>query len=68
MADLTDLTAGELAKGYRAKEFTALDVTRAHLKRIESENPCGSWGVSSRRGARKRRSERARTDRYPDGS
>jgi aspartyl-tRNA(Asn)/glutamyl-tRNA(Gln) amidotransferase subunit A len=37
--ELTDLSAGELAKGYRAKEFSALDATRAHLARIESENP-----------------------------
>lgn len=39
MADLTDLTAVELAKGYRAKAFSAVDATRAHLTRIESENP-----------------------------
>jgi aspartyl-tRNA(Asn)/glutamyl-tRNA(Gln) amidotransferase subunit A len=37
--DLTDLTAKDLAKGYRAKEFSAVDVTRAHLKKIEVENP-----------------------------
>lgn len=37
--DLTSLSAKELAAGYRAKEFTALEVTRAHLKRIEVENP-----------------------------
>jgi len=39
MAELTDLTAKDIAKGYRAKEFSAVDVTRAHLARIESENP-----------------------------
>lgn len=39
MADLTDLTAAELAKGYRAKEFTATEVTGAYLTKIESENP-----------------------------
>lgn len=39
MAELTNLSAVELAKGYRAKEFSALEVTRAHLKRIEAENP-----------------------------
>jgi aspartyl-tRNA(Asn)/glutamyl-tRNA(Gln) amidotransferase subunit A len=37
--ELTDLSAIEIAKGYRAKEFSAVDVTKAHLKRIESENP-----------------------------
>ncbi len=37
--ELTDLTAKEIAKGYRAKEFSAVDVTRAHLLRIEKENP-----------------------------
>ncbi|MBI3573485.1 Asp-tRNA(Asn)/Glu-tRNA(Gln) amidotransferase subunit GatA [Candidatus Kaiserbacteria bacterium] len=37
--ELTDLSAAELAKGYRAKEFSAVDVTKAHLARIESENP-----------------------------
>lgn len=39
MAELTDLTARSLAHGYRAKEFSALDVVRAHLARIETENP-----------------------------
>lgn len=39
MAELTDLSAKEIAAGYRAKEFSALDVTRAHLTRIEAENP-----------------------------
>lgn len=37
--DLTSLTAKEIAKGYRAKEFSAVDVTQAHLKKIEEENP-----------------------------
>lgn len=39
MPELTDLTAKELAVGYRAKQFSAVEVTRAHLKRIEIENP-----------------------------
>ena len=37
--ELTDLTAKELAKGYRAKKFSAVDVTQAHLSRIAAENP-----------------------------
>lgn len=37
--ELTDLTAKELAKGYRAKEFSAVDVARACLARIGTENP-----------------------------
>ncbi len=37
--ELTDLSAAELTKGYRAKAFSALDVTKAHLARIEGENP-----------------------------
>lgn len=37
--ELTDLSATELAKGYRAKEFSALDATKACLARIASENP-----------------------------
>ncbi len=37
--ELTDLSAGELAKGFAKKEFSALDVTRAHHARIETENP-----------------------------
>ena len=39
MPELTDLSAKEIAAGYRAKEFSAVDVTRAHLARIEKENP-----------------------------
>ncbi len=37
--NLTDLSATDIAAGYRAKEFSAVEVTRAHLKRIETENP-----------------------------
>jgi aspartyl-tRNA(Asn)/glutamyl-tRNA(Gln) amidotransferase subunit A len=36
--ELTDLSAGELAKGYRAKTFSAVDVTKACLAKIEKEN------------------------------
>ena len=36
---LTDLTGKDLAAGFRAKTFSAVDVTRAHLARIEKENP-----------------------------
>ena len=39
MADLTNLSARELAAGYRAKEFSAVDVTKAHLSVIEKRNP-----------------------------
>lgn len=39
MSDLTDLTAKDIAQGYRSKKFSAVDVVEAHLKRIESENP-----------------------------
>lgn len=37
--ELTALSAKELAVGYRAKEFSAMDVMQAHLDRIETENP-----------------------------
>ncbi len=37
--DLTDLSAKELAKGYRARTFSAVDVAKAHVARIEKENP-----------------------------
>ena len=37
--DLTELSAKELAVGYRAKEFSAVDVTGAYLSQIEKENP-----------------------------
>ncbi|MEK9177221.1 MAG: amidase, partial [Patescibacteria group bacterium] len=37
--ELTDLTAQELLKGYRSKEFSPRDVVRAYLGRIERENP-----------------------------
>lgn len=36
---LTDLNTKELAKGFRAKEFSAVEVTRACLSLIEQENP-----------------------------
>ncbi len=35
---LTDLSATELGKGYRKKEFSAVDVAKAHLDRIGKEN------------------------------
>jgi len=38
-SDLTELSAKELAAGYRAKDFTAREVVQAHLSRIEKENP-----------------------------
>ncbi len=37
--ELTDLSAAELAKGYRTKEFSALDAVNAYLARIATENP-----------------------------
>lgn len=36
--ELTDLNAQELAKGYRAREFSAVDATKACLARIDKEN------------------------------
>lgn len=39
MADLTDLTAKQLASGYRGREFSAVDVVAAYQKKIASENP-----------------------------
>ncbi|MBV9349465.1 MAG: Asp-tRNA(Asn)/Glu-tRNA(Gln) amidotransferase subunit GatA [Patescibacteria group bacterium] len=36
--ELPELSATAIAKGYRAKEFSAVDVTRTHLSRIEKEN------------------------------
>ena len=37
--ELTDLSAKELAKGYRAKEFSATDAVSTHLSAIEKQNP-----------------------------
>ena len=37
--ELTDLSAADVARGYRAREFSAADVVRAYLSRIEKENP-----------------------------
>ncbi len=39
MKDLTQLSAKELAAGYRAKEFTPIEVVDALLAKIEKENP-----------------------------
>lgn len=36
--ELTDLSAGELARGYRTKEFSAVDVARAHVAQIDKKN------------------------------
>ena len=36
--ELTDLSAQAIAKGLRAKEFSAVDVTRAHLNKISEKN------------------------------
>ncbi len=37
--ELTDLSAKEIAHGYRAKTFSAVDVAHAHLTRTDKENP-----------------------------
>lgn len=37
--ELTDVSVRDLAKGYRAREFSAVDVLRAHHAKIEKENP-----------------------------
>lgn len=37
--ELTDLSAKELAAGYRSKDFSVSDVVSAYLMRIEKENP-----------------------------
>ncbi|MBP6945761.1 MAG: Asp-tRNA(Asn)/Glu-tRNA(Gln) amidotransferase subunit GatA [Candidatus Pacebacteria bacterium] len=37
--ELTDLSVKELGEGYRAKTFSVVDVAKAHLVRIEKENP-----------------------------
>lgn len=37
--ELTALTAGELARGYRSKDFSITEVADAYLKRIEEKNP-----------------------------
>ncbi len=37
--ELTELTAAELAKGFRAKEFSATDAVSAHRSAIEAKNP-----------------------------
>lgn len=39
MSELTDLSAKELARGYRAKDFSTVDVVTAYRKKIERENP-----------------------------
>ena len=39
MNDLTKLSAHELARGYRVKDFSAVDVVRAHREHIEKVNP-----------------------------
>ena len=36
--ELTDLSATELARGYRAKEFSPSDVTEAYFAHIEKNN------------------------------
>ena len=36
--ELTDLSAGEIAKGYRTKIFSSVEVTKAHIDRIQKEN------------------------------
>lgn len=38
MSELTDLGVRELAAGYRAKKFSAVDVAEAHVRKIEKEN------------------------------
>jgi len=38
MTHFTDLSATQLAEGYKAKEFTATEVTKAHLAEIEKQN------------------------------
>lgn len=37
--DITTLTAKELATGYRAGDFTVVEVAKAYLEKIEKENP-----------------------------
>ncbi len=37
--ELTSLSVKELGEGYRTKAFSAVDVAKAHLARIEKENP-----------------------------
>lgn len=39
MAELTGLSAKDLARGYRAKEFSATDVVTAYHAKIQKENP-----------------------------
>jgi amidase len=39
MTDLTAYSAADLARGIRNKEFSALEVVEAHLRRIEAVNP-----------------------------
>ncbi len=38
MDELTTYSAGELARGYREKKFSAVEVTEAYLKKIDKEN------------------------------
>lgn len=39
MPELTTLGVRDLATGYRSKEFSAVDVAKAHIQKIEKENP-----------------------------
>lgn len=39
MSTLTDLSAKEIGDGFKRGDFSATEVTRAHLERIEKENP-----------------------------
>lgn len=39
MSDLTKLTISQLTEGYKNKEFNALEVTEAYLKRIQEIDP-----------------------------
>jgi aspartyl-tRNA(Asn)/glutamyl-tRNA(Gln) amidotransferase subunit A len=41
--DLTDLTIAELAQGYAARAFSAVEVTRAHIAAVEAARPLNAF-------------------------
>lgn len=51
MTDLFRLSAVDLAQGIRAREFSAVEVMRSHLERIEAVNPVIRAVVSQRASA-----------------
>jgi len=45
--DLTSLTLAELAEGYAARAFSAVEVTRAHIAAVEAARPLNAFVVET---------------------